>query len=703
MRRHVMMCLVLAGVGGCESVVGVTADPLSAGAPAFAISDGAHGSGNPDFFFLPPMVPNASGSGNWNAGAFNGAILPVVKICSLTVTTEAAVASAPCAGSYSQAWQLTAANVSLSDEQYKLHWTVPVSSTTFYRIAVMVGSRVLGMADVETAASSGQLKNVNTGEFVPLVDGRTLPIKFRIERYALCATPGVGPCASTTVPLAAGGTVQTILPGTTVASGVTIPPQPPSPGITAPTFTVQACPDLNPVATDLPTFGSCVRVTAEPALPPAGLANAAAVFICDVGHSTGGLTESQEKRLTLHRLDVDGLGAQTLAALPHAPGCPVTTASTGSLRGVFAALRSGQLRMAARQAVALVSPRPLYAAKMVDLGGGGFTDAFSDFQFALPAKFTVDAAGNNQSAEPGSPLPVSPSVHVTDLGGDPVRGARVTFSTSNGSLTNNPVSGDPTTVRAVVTDANGFASTGWTIGGTSGKNTLRVWGRGIAGSDNNGPREGIDPFQPIQAFFDNGANVAAPVPVLTGAVFIGATGEYRPREAVSFGSDGFSYTLLVPASSLPELPDAPAGWEQPGFAPTGWSTAAAPFGEGTSCFASSVVTAWPVYSDLLLRKSFNAAYAGRVSITLLIDNDAQVFLDGVDITASGTAGNATISGFESNGTFTHGGFWVHDLCADQSPPTFTATVSRGIHVLAIRASDRGGLSFADVRVTLTPP
>ena len=50
--------------------------------PAALIVDGAHG-GNADFFFLPPLVPDPSGSPNFNAATFNPNLAPVVEVCVL--------------------------------------------------------------------------------------------------------------------------------------------------------------------------------------------------------------------------------------------------------------------------------------------------------------------------------------------------------------------------------------------------------------------------------------------------------------------------------------------------------------------------------------------------------------------------------------------------------------------------------------------
>jgi hypothetical protein len=158
---------------------------------------------------------------------------------------------------------------------------------------------------------------------------------------------------------------------------------------------------------------------------------------------------------------------------------------------MFAALRRGQVRDAAREAMAIVSPKPLYAARFIDLGGGGLVSDLSEFQFALPAKAEVDPSTDNQSAPRGSLLPLLPTVKVTDLAGEPVRGARVPFSTGDGSLS----------TATAVTGADGLAQTAWTIANAA-QSALVASGHGIAGSDVNGPRDGVDPFQPIQSHFD---------------------------------------------------------------------------------------------------------------------------------------------------------------------------------------------------------
>jgi hypothetical protein len=72
----------------------------------------------------------------------------------------------------------------------------------------------------------------------------------------------------------------------------------------------------------------------------------------------------------------------------------------------------------------------------------------------------VILSGNNQSGSPGSPLPDSLRVRVTDRFGNPVAGFAVNWIPLAGSGTVSPTTS--------VTDANGRAATRWTLGSTGG-------------------------------------------------------------------------------------------------------------------------------------------------------------------------------------------------------------------------------------------
>lgn len=65
---------------------------------------------------------------------------------------------------------------------------IPITSTRRSPTASaswLTGWSLLGHADVDLVDKGSQLKNVETGQFIALLDGRTLPIKFRIEEGAL--------------------------------------------------------------------------------------------------------------------------------------------------------------------------------------------------------------------------------------------------------------------------------------------------------------------------------------------------------------------------------------------------------------------------------------------------------------------------------------------------------------------------------------
>ncbi len=314
--RRLPWATVLMVLAACEGTeVSRPSSGVSA-PPSFLISDGNHAGGNPDFFFLPPMVPDPSGSPNWTAGAFDGTLAPSVEVCALSGSVEGDISIGSACGAtttFTFGTGTSNVRVSLTDQLYIVNWKVPTSSVTFFRIKVKVGSTLLGFADVETGATQGSLKNVTTGEFVPLKDGTTLAIKFRIEKCN-----GTTPCAEGIINLQDGGTI------TLNGNGVFIPPQGGDNQLE--TIKVTTCPNLD---IDLPLFGSCIRVTADPALPPAGLAVAATVFICDVtGSIPAGMTEDQENRISLHRKD-----AGDVHALPHAPACGAPSRRRRSRRG----------------------------------------------------------------------------------------------------------------------------------------------------------------------------------------------------------------------------------------------------------------------------------------------------------------------------------------------------------------------------------
>lgn len=158
-------------------------------------SDGAH-AGNPHFFLLPPLVPQPAYS-----GVFDGAESPVVTVCQLSPA-----GCAPVIAQFSMS-SGTGAQVVRADptsELYIVNWKTDTCESgpctlpdgNVYRVRVTVAGALLGFADTQIVASQGQAKNVNSASYFALVDGRTLPIKFRIEQGAIAVVPPGGGSAS---------------------------------------------------------------------------------------------------------------------------------------------------------------------------------------------------------------------------------------------------------------------------------------------------------------------------------------------------------------------------------------------------------------------------------------------------------------------------------------------------------------------------
>jgi Tol biopolymer transport system component len=176
-----LVTLAAAGLTGCADQdptgtdLTTTTEGSGSPAPSFAISDGAH-SGNPHFFFLPSLVPDPSPT-----GTFDPAVAPTVVICAL---------SGSACGSTIATYTTTTGpggevvTLQAAQEQYLVNWKTDefaLSDAVNYRIQVLVGQVLLGFADVDIAKHASEFKNPNTGDPIGLINGRTLPIKFRIE------------------------------------------------------------------------------------------------------------------------------------------------------------------------------------------------------------------------------------------------------------------------------------------------------------------------------------------------------------------------------------------------------------------------------------------------------------------------------------------------------------------------------------------
>lgn len=203
MRRLLSISLLTLTALGCDRT---PTAPREGSEPQAAISDGAN-LGNQHFYFLPPVVKMPSYS-----GSFDGSLAPAVSICEWDTLGNKCGPVVAEFGSGGTGDGTVATD--LMGENYHVNWKTDqclsgpcaLDPLKTYRIRVFVGLAQLGFADVDVVSSGSQLKNVQTGEFIGLVDGRTLPIKFRIERGAVAV-------------LAPGGSAQVGVSGGLVTSG----------------------------------------------------------------------------------------------------------------------------------------------------------------------------------------------------------------------------------------------------------------------------------------------------------------------------------------------------------------------------------------------------------------------------------------------------------------------------------------------------
>jgi len=183
--------------------------PIREVRPVKSLIDGAHG-GNAHFFFLPPMVSQPK-----SAGTFDAALSPSVTICALAQgtcgTTVATFTTTTGPGD-----QVRADAVA---QHYLVNWNTryfTLDLSKIYRITVRVLSTELGHADV--ALVSGSARNTATGETITLVDGRTLPIRFSIEKGALAVVSA----SNGGTALLGDGKVEIVIPAGATTSDIAV-------------------------------------------------------------------------------------------------------------------------------------------------------------------------------------------------------------------------------------------------------------------------------------------------------------------------------------------------------------------------------------------------------------------------------------------------------------------------------------------------
>jgi len=183
------------GPSGSSATTGPEA-VISDGATGTSAGTGADGQANSHFFWLPPLVPEPDSS---LLGTFDPTLHPTVRIM-CEASTDPAVTD--CDGSRVIATFDVGSGLTVGTDHYQAELdtkavdpplaTSSGDTTTTYRIEVLTppfgdalgGPYVFGVADFQLGASGQDARNVETGSMIGLKDGRTLPIKFRLDREA---------------------------------------------------------------------------------------------------------------------------------------------------------------------------------------------------------------------------------------------------------------------------------------------------------------------------------------------------------------------------------------------------------------------------------------------------------------------------------------------------------------------------------------
>jgi hypothetical protein len=140
------------------------------GKPSFAISDGAHPPGQAGFYFLPPLVPRPTYSGQ-----FDPTKSPAVRIICTGAT-----------GPQCPTFMTASVKVDSKGERYVASWKGTKVDRNVelgpgrYRIEVSIGQNLIGYADIWFVLKNADLTSVSTA-YIGMVAGRLVDIPFRIE------------------------------------------------------------------------------------------------------------------------------------------------------------------------------------------------------------------------------------------------------------------------------------------------------------------------------------------------------------------------------------------------------------------------------------------------------------------------------------------------------------------------------------------
>lgn len=494
-RQHLTALLAAAALiagASCGGDRGITEAPRHMAPPGSnaTLWDGSQVGGNPNVFFLPPLVPNPNGvAPTYGVNPFQSG---------LPVQFEIACLTPPAGGSCgSRGLARTSANMDQSNQQYQLNWDTKAPGFDpgyVFRINVWIGGSNgsgvwtggtnVAFADV-VLISNANPKNKNTSDDIPLPDGRTMPIKVHVQtgwacrNQATCVTQVVG----NTPPAGQDFTKVVTNDGEDLAAFPANWFDPAAVGSNNVLVTIEdvtpnfpSCSMLGgktPLTTML-SRNHCVRVTTDPEVQHVTNNVLIATCIDNPGDARQLILkyDTNEQPIFLRNVDV---------FTPTKFACPDQGQQIGMSRSrnPFVRYASNTLTRVGGALKTLFGPKTAYA---IDQGVGGSLDVgggFSVFNVGFDAAME-EVSALNQSAPAGSTLEAPMVVRVFSLhtseadSRSPVVGQHLTCTVTAGG--GSFLVGDANVTSAAATDNNDgtYSCPNLTLGNVAGTNTVVV-------------------------------------------------------------------------------------------------------------------------------------------------------------------------------------------------------------------------------------
>jgi hypothetical protein len=396
--------LVVAGVAACsgdEATAPQVPKLVVPAAPVAIINDGSRPGGNPNFFFLPPLVLPPQFDPDFDANKFNSSWKPVVQICRL-----GADVAAGCVTNWLRTYQGSEVGLSQSERNYYVLWNTRESWATpaKYRARVSVVGKdtvTLGFIDIAILTNLRGILSLVTNDIVPVPDNFLIPIRFRIENGAT-VSPGV-PVFTETLVTNAGTVVRTGGTGAPGTLAINFPANWLPTGVSSAVVTVEklSTGPGGPCLTSVPTLlqtSDCWRIETFPVLPRINQDVTVAFCPARLAPDPTRFGQTMYKFDAPDRLEALESVATTLVT------CEPATGGIGSLPdNVFGRMRY-QVARAANTLGSLLGPKSAYA---FDAGYGGRVlskptpveeGVFSEFFWGIPVRPEVTLVGEGALA-----------------------------------------------------------------------------------------------------------------------------------------------------------------------------------------------------------------------------------------------------------------------------------------------------------------